>query len=106
MQIHWYLSITRRSTITMIFGKGSERFEMAFVERAPDTPNGPGDDLLLSIHVACGGFIGGDQVWVDETSWTRFVEQFRTLERTRRGEAVLIGVLPEDLEVHFTAYDR
>ena len=70
-------------------------------------PGTPGDeDLLLSVTVVVGGYSASDQVWIVAQDWRGFMNELRTLEKSRQGQAMLRGASPRDLELAFRATDR
>ena len=61
-------------------------------------------DVLLNVSVQLQGYSANDQSWIVAREWCAFVHEFSELERTRRGEAVLLGVVPNELTFRFFVY--
>lgn len=61
-------------------------------------------DVLLNVKVQLRGYMAADQMWVEAGDWCEFVRQFTELERTRRGEAELLGGSPDELRLRFYVY--
>ncbi len=81
--------------------------QLLTVERSgfgePGTP--AGEDLLLNVTVAVGGYSAADQVWVVADDWRAFITELQTLEKTRQGRASLRGASPRDLELTLKTTD-
>lgn len=85
-------------------GSNDERLEITVADLGP--PGTPGDeDVLLNVTVVVGGYSAADQCWVVGSEWRGFMEDLRKLERTRRGQADLVGATPEKLAIRFAATD-
>jgi len=82
--------------------------QVLIIERSSfGAPGTPGDeDLLLNITVAVGGYSAADQAWVVADDYRGFMNELRTLESVRQGQATLCGASPRDLELAFKAADR
>jgi len=70
----------------------------------PGTP--ADDDLLLNVTVRVRGYSAADQAWVVAGDWREFMNEMRTLEDVRNGDATLRGADIRDLEITFKATDR
>ena len=77
--------------------------QILIIERSSlGEPGTPGvDDLLLNITVVVGGYSAADQAWVVAIDWSTFMNELRALEKTRQGQASLVGASPNDLKILF-----
>ena len=70
-------------------------------------PGTPGqEDLLLNVTVQVGGYSAADQVWIVADYWRGFMNELRTLEKIRQGQATLEGASPRDLKLEFKTTDH
>src|SRR5262249_13676575 len=63
-------------------------------------------DLLLNVTVVVGGYSAADQAWIVADDWCEFMNELRTLESIRQGQATLRGASPHDLGITLKATDR
>ena len=87
-----------------IDGIDGQSIEIELSERGPDDTPGQ-DDLLLNVTVDLGGYSATEQSWVVFDDWQSFMQQMRQLEERRRGQAMLVGASPRELEVTFRVTD-
>lgn len=75
--------------------------ELSLVEVEPHR-----GDFCFSIAVSSNGFAGSNEsVWIDRDEFLTFLQDARTLERTRRGTAVLNSMSPEVLKFELRTID-
>jgi hypothetical protein len=90
----------------MVIRDGSDWFEITLREMGPEGTPGEGD---LSVDVAVSGptFAGrNDTVWIGRDEWAAFLEHLSELERSRRGEARVVAMSPEEFRLAVFATDR
>ena len=90
----------------MMLGEGSRRLEIAITEVEAPTPQSTGGDVRLLVRVAHGDFAGATDTWVLLEVWDRFLDELRTLERRRQGEARVRSISPGELALRVFATDR
>jgi hypothetical protein len=57
-------------------------------------------DLGINVSVDGQAFGGhNDKVWIGRDDWAAFLQNLRELERTRRGEARVKGMSPEEFQL-------
>jgi hypothetical protein len=85
-----------------------EQGQLLIVELAEVGPAGTpaARDLLLDVKVDSRGYAATDQAWVIAADWSRFLSEFRSLERLRTGTATLLGASPDELRLVFGTRDR
>jgi len=59
----------------------------------------------LAVEVRQGTFAGAAFVWVEAREWERFVESLATVERDRRGEAIVEAMSPGELRLTVLSID-
>jgi len=59
----------------------------------------------LAVEVRQGTFAGAAFVWVEAREWERFVESLATVERDRRGEAIVEAMSPGELRLTVRSID-
>jgi hypothetical protein len=69
--------------------------------REPGPPGTPSEgDLGIDVSVDGRSFSGrNDTVWVAKNDWARFLQDMRDLERTRRGQAHIKAMSPEEFQL-------
>ena len=90
----------------MVIRDGTASFEIALREMGPAGTPGEGD---LGVNVAArgGAFAGrNDAVWIGHDEWGGFLEDLRELDRTRRGEALVMAMSPNEFTLAVFAADR
>jgi hypothetical protein len=82
--------------------------QVLIIERSSfGAPGTPGDeDLLFKVTVSVGGYSAADQAWVVVDAYRSFMNELRTLESIRQGQATLRGASPQALALVFKATDR
>jgi hypothetical protein len=97
------------SQTTMLLGVegGGCELSLSLPAGADWTGDGPApDDLLLNVSIVSLGYSAQDQMWVEASAWRAFVEEFRQLERHRRGDATLRGMVEDEFRLRCFAFDR
>jgi hypothetical protein len=61
--------------------------------------------MCSSRRVQCRAFTGEVEAWILRANWTTFSNQLETLERTRRGEALLESISPGELRLRIQSID-
>ena len=80
---------------------GSDFFTIRTIGR-----NG-GGDVRAKVRAKGGGFAGSNpHVWFDTTSINAFVSALRALEETRKGEARIASMSPDECTLRLWAADR
>ena len=62
-------------------------------------------DAYVTVRVSSGGFSGHNDLWVLAPALRSFCQGLVSLERDRRGKAVLESVLPEELRIVVRSVD-
>jgi hypothetical protein len=89
----------------MKLSDGRDSFELRFVEFGQDQ-NGEPTEIRLDVRVTSRGFSGtNDRVWVFRDSFDRFVDALQTVDRNRKGEALLSSMSLDDLRLWIGAID-
>jgi len=65
-----------------------------------------GNDRSLSVRLVFSGFTASTKAWIDEKTWSAFLNELADLERSRRGKASLAAMSPEELQLTFRSIDR
>ena len=77
------------------------------VELEISVPDGPGQGRRARVGVAWGDFRATRAgVWFEHGEFEAFLEDLRTLDRTRRGRAVLAADDPREFHLAFAAMDK
>ena len=90
----------------MIIRDGGQSLEITTREMGP--PGTPAEgDLGLNVRVVCAAFsVRNESVWIQRSDWKQFVEDLAQLERTRRDQAVLTAMSPNEFQLELFAADR
>lgn len=62
-------------------------------------------DLLLMVRVSCRQFTATIDTWVARDAWFAFAQQTTILEETRKGDAHLESMSPQELDLTIRALD-
>jgi len=90
----------------MVVRGGSASFEITLREVGPTGTPGEGDPGV-AVAFAGAAFAGrNDAVWIGRHEWAGFLEDLGVLERTRRGEAHVTAMSPEEFRLALFASDR
>jgi hypothetical protein len=91
----------------MIIRDGSQS-SLDITVREPGLSGAPVElDLGLNVIAICGTFSGrNDDVWVRRLDWNQFARSVAELEQTRRGEAIVSAMSPNDFHLRIFASDR
>jgi hypothetical protein len=90
----------------MVIRSGSESIEITLREMGPEGTPAEGD-LGVTVTVSGPAFAGrNDTVWIGRDEWAGFLEDLRELDRTRRGEALVRAMSPEEFQLAVFAADR
>jgi hypothetical protein len=93
-------------TMTMVVGQGSEQVEISVREVMPVDSPVPGD-RHVDVSVVCRHFRARNcGAWISAPDWTRFGHELRALDKSRRGEALLVSQSPADLRLRLYAWDQ
>jgi len=87
---------------SLCFGNQEDRIELAAaVERNDSLPSE--GDARLSVEVRSSGFGGRADLWVSRESLKAFASQLAGLDNTRRGQASLTSMSPDQFEMSVRA---
>jgi len=90
----------------LVIGQRSEKIEISLREVMPDDSPAAGD-RHVDVSVVCREFSARNcSAWISAPDWARFGRQLRTLEESRRGEALLESMSPANLRLRLYARDR
>ncbi len=90
----------------MILRDDRTSLEITLRELAPVGTQSEGD-LGVDIAVSNGAFTGrNDTVWIGRDEWQGFLRALKELDRTRRGDARVRSMSPDELELVVLATDR
>lgn len=79
--------------------KNVQGHQLSF-ERVKFESGTPADeDHLLLVSVRLGDYSARDEIWIDGAHYAEFLAQLEKLEQSRKGEAVLRSMSPEDLRI-------
>jgi hypothetical protein len=85
--------------------EGENRLAIHRLERLPADSPGAGD-VRLSIRVESHGFAAAGTAWIEARALDQFVRELGQLEQRRQGEAVLVGMSPDEFELKIYSVDR
>jgi len=89
----------------MILLDDSQSLEIALEARGPAGTQAA-SDFRLKVAVVCPAFSGSnDTVWIEGFEWNRFMGDLRKLEQSRRGEAIITAMSPNDFQFRIFAAD-
>jgi hypothetical protein len=90
----------------MIVRDDRTSLEITLRELAPVGTQSEGD-LGVNVAVSNGAFAGrNDTVWIGRDDWQGFLGALKELDRTRRGDARVRSMSPDELELVVLATDR
>ncbi len=84
----------------MVIREGANFVEIEAVEREP------GGDAQYSVSINSSGFSGKECFWLGRDCLEAFLLQLSALEESRRGDAVLEALSPEEFALRICAIDR